>query len=178
MCKTATQKCDSLSSVDASDELTATNCNCYFTWNCVSNKHAPQMPQVCHIWRLVHVQIWGEYVLTCTSYQFTGINNIPRSTSLGTLHIIGIFPWKNIPTTLYMYVPLHCYCSLHIEPILLHISAKKQQTVIFNYHAIGIYVPAKNMLLKCHILATCSNYSICIRRGIMAMSVPCKKSRN
>ena len=48
-----------------------------------------------------------------------------------------------------MYVPLHYYCSLHLDPILLHIKVqKKWQTATYNYHATVIYVPTTDMPLE------------------------------
>ena len=52
------------------------------------------------------------------------------------------FEYKNI-------FPLHCYSSLHIDLTVLHISVEKQHAATFIYHAIAIFVPATNMLLKC-----------------------------
>ena len=46
-----------------------------------------------------------------------------------------------MPPTSQTYVPVHCYCSLHIDPTLPHIQVKKS-TATFNYHAIVIYVPS------------------------------------
>ena len=46
------------------------------------------------------------------------------------------------------HVPLHCYCSLHINPTLLQMSIRKQQTVIFISCHIVIYVLAKNKSTK------------------------------
>ena len=53
--------------------------------------------------------------------------------------------------TMYMCVPLHCYCSLNIDVILLHTTKTKEQTASATYHAIATYVPTTNMPLKCQI---------------------------
>ena len=50
-----------------------------------------------------------------------------------------------------MCLPLHVYCTLHIDPILLHISVTKPTKCTLIYHAIAIYVPVKNMFSN----ATC-----------------------
>ena len=47
------------------------------------------------------------YVSTYTSYEFTAIKNVTRSTSIYTYHITGICPWKNMPAISQLYVPLH-----------------------------------------------------------------------
>ena len=59
-----------------------------------------------------------------------------------------------MPATLHIYVSLHCYCNLHIDPTFLHISVKPQQNETLIYYSIAIYVPATNMPLKWHLLAT------------------------
>ena len=33
----------------------------------------------------------------------------------------------NMPVIMYKYVPLHLYCSLHIDSILLHMQVKENQ---------------------------------------------------
>ena len=45
---------------------------------------------------------------------------------------------------------LHVYCTLHIDPTLLHILVKKQQNTSLTYYGIAIYVPATNMPPICH----------------------------
>ena len=46
---------------------------------------------------------------------------------------------------------------------------KKKENVIFIYHAIVLYVPARNMPIKCYIYAKCVNYSTCIGEGSIAI---------
>ena len=54
--------------------------------------------------------------------------------------------------TMHIFFPLHCSCSLHIDPILLYIAVlKKIQNATFIYQAITIYVIRINMCLKFHI---------------------------
>ena len=60
--------------------------------------------------------------------------------------------WSNMPTTSHIHVPLHYYSTLYIGPTLLHMTVNK--TTTFNYHAIAIYMPITNMLLKCYIYAS------------------------
>ena len=40
-------------------------------------------------------------------------------------------PLKNMPVTLHMYVLLHCNCSLHIDPKILHPSVKTTNCNIY-----------------------------------------------
>ena len=42
------------------------------------------------------------------------------------IFLIGIYPWEDIPATSHKYVPLHWYCSLHIDPRAMHTSFKNQ----------------------------------------------------
>ena len=32
-----------------------------------------------------------------------------------------IYHWPNMAATLYIYIPLYCYCSVHTDPTLVHI---------------------------------------------------------
>ena len=42
---------------------------------------------ICHIYTFVHVHIWHNYVSINTSYEFTAINNMTRSTFVNTVHM-------------------------------------------------------------------------------------------
>ena len=102
-------------------------CNSYFPHycqRCTSNKYAPQMSYLYHIYKLVCMQISDNYISKYASYELTTIDNMIRNTSIHTFHIIGIYPWTNIPTRLHIYFPVHCYCGLYVEPTLLPISVK------------------------------------------------------
>ena len=99
----------------------------------------------------------GTCVSIYASYKLAAINNMTRNTGIHTFHIIGICPWTDMPATQHINVTLHCYCSLHIDSLVLHMSVEKQQTATFSYQAITIHVPAINMPLKCH---TCHTYKL------------------
>ena len=83
------------------------------------------MPLKCHIYQWVEVQIWDYYSSIYNSYELNAISNVTRSTGIHIFHITGMCPWTNMPTTLHKYVPLH-FCSLQIDPTVLHTSIKKQ----------------------------------------------------
>ena len=71
------------------------NWNIYLTWYChayPSNKYAPEISYIFHMWKLFHEQVWGTYVNICTSCEVTIINSVTWSTSLYTFYIIGICP--------------------------------------------------------------------------------------
>ena len=70
-----------------------------------------------------------------------------------------------MPPILYIYVPLHYYCSLNI-------ASQKQQTAPLIYHTIIIYVPATNMPLKCHIYSTYANYFMHRYEAAMLKYIP------
>ena len=110
------------------------------------------------------MQIWDNYVSIYASHELNAINNVTRSTIIHTLHIIGICPWINRHVTLYIYVPLHCYCILHKNPTLLHISVIEQQIATLIYPSIAIYVLATNMPLKRYVYT--NNFAYFIARGL------------
>ena len=91
---------------------------------------------------LFPVQIWNIYVTIYISYELSVSNNVTTTTGIQTFHIIGIW---HIVITLYIHLPVHCYCSLCKDPTLVHIYIQNA----FNYHIIAIYVPTTNMPLKC-----------------------------
>ena len=86
------------------------------------------MHHICQISKLVHV--WIYFIYTYSNH------NVTWNTGIHLFYIIDICPWTNMPVTLHIYVPLHVYCSPHIEPALVHISQKQHQTANFLYHAI------------------------------------------
>ena len=112
--------------------------------------HAPQMLSSYLVCKLFHVHIRDKYVCIYASYELSTFNSETRCTSLHTFYIIGICPWTHMPVILQMYVPMHCYQSLHKDPTLLYIQVKSQLNATFTYNAIAIYVPAINTALQCH----------------------------
>ena len=101
--------------------------------------------------------MWDNCISTYASYELTKINYVVRNTGVHTFSITGTYPWTNMPCTLHIYVPLHCSCSLHIDPPLLH---QWQKTIKYNFYwpcCYPIYAN-KKYTLKCHIYATCPNY--------------------
>ena len=134
---------------------------------CINNKYTPQMPQICYILKLVHVQIWGNYVSIYTLYELTAINSVTTSNNIHTFHINGICPWTNMLATLHIYILLHVYCTTHTDLALLHISVKnKIHKIYLQFTMLLSYVPATHMPLK-HIYATFPYYSVCINEDIM-----------
>ena len=72
--------------------------------------------------------------------------------------ILLAYPSTNMPATSHMYVPLHKYCSLHVDPTLLYTLVKNINKLTFIYHNMAMYVLATNMHLKCHRYAQYANY--------------------
>ena len=99
---------------------------CYFHV-CVRKYYFPEMSHMSHMYRLVHVYIWDNYVSTYTSYEHNKINNLTRNTYMHTFHIIGICLWRNMTSKSHIYGPLHYYHGLHIDSTLLHIQVQKQK---------------------------------------------------
>ena len=91
---------------------------------CANNKYDHQMPYISQISLLLNVQIGDNCVSIYTSFELSAINNVTRGTGIHTFHNTDICSWTNMPATLHKYVTLCFYCSLHIDPILLHISIK------------------------------------------------------
>ena len=103
------------------------------------------MPHMSHICQLVYVHIWHFYV----SIKLTAIKNVNRNSGIHTFYNIGIYPWK-ICMPHCTYVPLHGYCSLHIDPK----NKTKQQFATLVYHPTATYVLTTDMPLKCDIYAS------------------------
>ena len=60
-----------------------------------------------------------------------------------------------------------------LDPIFMLMQVKQQQeTAIFIYHAITMYVPTTNMALTCHIYAAYTNYFICAYKATMSVYIP------
>ena len=68
-----------------------------------------------HIWHIVLKPFHFHCNIPSDSDQFM---------SLYTYLTYG--PCMSITATLYMYFPLHVYCSLHIDPTLFHISVENR----------------------------------------------------
>ena len=100
---------------------------CYFHICATKN-----MPFKC---QLLQAKILDTYVNIYTLYEINAISNATRSTGIHTFHITGKCTWINMSATLYIYVPLHLYCSLHRDPTLLHTSIKiNKLPPLFIYH--------------------------------------------
>ena len=71
--------------------------------------------------KFVHGQIQGNYVRVYIyiSYELTAFKNITRNISIYILQY-WYMP-TNICVTLHMSVPLHVYCTLHIDQHMLYI---------------------------------------------------------
>ena len=54
---------------------------------CANNKYVPQMPHICQICQLLHVQIPNSNINIYTSHVLTAINNVTRSTGLSDNYI-------------------------------------------------------------------------------------------
>ena len=107
------------------------SCNSYLPCYChiCDNRNYALKCQLC---KLVYVPIWGNYVSIYASYELNAINNVTRCTGIHRFHIIGICLWTNVFATLHIYVLLHGYCSLLMDPALLTYHYQTQQKVNFN----------------------------------------------
>ena len=118
----------------------------------------PQMPYICHMWKLFHMQRGNNFVSISLLYLESLQSTTWPQVLVYTYFILLTYsPWTNMSATLHMDVPLYCYCSLHIDPTLLHKQIKNQQNATLTYHAIAIHGPRRNMPLKCHMYVTNAN---------------------
>ena len=103
-----------------------TNCHRYFIQYCQicsRNKCATQMPHICQIPQLLHVQVSDNYANTYTSYKLNAIKTVTSGTAIYVFHTIGIWPWTNIPTTLHIYYPTTFILNTTYRPhITLHVT--------------------------------------------------------
>ena len=88
-----------------------------------------------------------------------------KSNGIHTFHNIGICPWKNMPTSLHIYDPLHFYYSLHADPTMQHVSIKINKLLHLFTILPQKYVLVINMPLKCHIYCILQNYLMSINVG-------------
>ena len=77
-------------------------------------------------------------------------------------------PLNKYSCNIQKYISLYCFCSVPIDPTVVHTSVNNKDIAIFPQF-IAIYVPTTNMLLKCHIHALCPNCSMCNHDGGMPM---------
>ena len=76
-----------------------------------------QMPHICQICQLLHVQIYDNYVSIYTSYHLTAMNNVTRITGIYTSSLLVYA--LNKYALLHIYVILDIYCSLLTDSSLL-----------------------------------------------------------
>ena len=104
----------------------------------------------CHIWQLVHVQIWDDCVILYALYELSASNNVTRSICIHTFHIIGMCPNKYACHTVHTHT--HTIALLLWSTHRLHITTHTCLRTNCNIqHVTAIYMPATNMSLKCHI---------------------------
>ena len=72
--------------------------------------------------------------------------------------------------TLHMYVPLHCYSSLHTDQTLLQILVKNHKLQLFIDNSINL--PMAYIPLNYHIYATCANYFMCRYETALSVYIP------
>ena len=120
--------------------------------NMSQQNYVPQMPNICHMPKLLDMYQWGKHANINDAYELTGINNVNGS---------SVHRWQ---CRTMMPQPDYIYWVSHMANLV-----KTQQNDTLIYHATAIYVPATNMHIKCHKYATCPNYSTCIYGGSTPM---------
>ena len=104
---------------------------------------------------IVNVQVQTKYDTIYTLYQLTAINNETKSTGIHALRITATRSSTTMPDILYMYVPMYCHRSVHINTTLLGIQLKnKTMHLLFT-----ILSPYKYQQQICPSTApTCASY--------------------
>ena len=93
-----------------------------------------------------------QHILWCSLWlckELTAINSVTRHTSKHPFNITGICLSRNMSAILHIYVPMHFFPSLHIDPTLLHTSVKNQLSVTFIFHSTVELLSGTNMPPKC-----------------------------
>ena len=81
--------------------------NCNFIYHAISiYEPATNMHLKCHTYLLLHMQILDNFDSIHTSHELPAMINLTRSTCMHTFHITVICPWRNMSTTLHIYVPM------------------------------------------------------------------------
>ena len=133
---------------------------------CASNIYAHPKPCICHIHKLIHMQIWCNYVRLYASCKLITINNVTRNT--GIHFTISVYAPEQIclPQCIYMF---HWVTSV-VYLLNKHYWTYQLKSATLIYHTIA--VPVTNVPLKYHIYATCPNYLRCINWGIRPIYTP------
>ena len=94
-------------------------CYCHI---CASNKHAPQMPYICHMCKLVYVWVWDKYINIYTSYD-------PTATMWpGTLVYIHFILLTYVPEQICLP---HTICKSHCTTTVVYIQTPPQFTTMW-----------------------------------------------
>ena len=110
----------------------------------------------------------GIYVLVCAKYEVTEMNYVTKNTGyiLGKLHFMLLY------TSPYKYgchpaniIHIHFILYGQIDALVLHISAKQQNTATSASHVIAMYVPNRYMPTKLYIHV---RYMMCICGDVCA----------
>ena len=94
------------------------------SYSCQKKKYAPQMPYICHIYQLLNVHIYDNYVSIYASYELSAINNMTWSTGLN-FTLPPCAP-EHICLQHLTYMS-HCsFTVVYIDPRLLYTSIKNE----------------------------------------------------
>ena len=121
---------------------------CIYKWKQQSAKiiyHATYMPHI-KIRLYTDIQQWCQYICLIWTQCNQHCDQIHWY-----IPISRICHWANMSTTLYIHVPLHCCCRLHIEPTLLHTLVKNKKLYYFFTMLLPYMCQQQVCLLKAHI---------------------------
>ena len=101
---------------------------------------------------------------TCISILTKSAKKKTKSTNIYAINYITcsfnhhIYTLKRKAAILHIHVPLHFYCFLHIDPILLHISLKKTTKCNIFTKLLPQMCQKTIMCFKCQMYTTYANY--------------------
>ena len=99
----------------------------------------------------------GNYANIYVSYKVNGkCNHHIYTLQTAVCHNV-IFSWTDVATTLHIYYILHCYCVLHVDPTLLHISLRNSKLQHL-FHILLLYMCQQQI---CHICKLVYMQGIC-----------------
>ena len=78
-----------------------------------------------------------------------------------TLHIIGLCLWTNMPATLHIFVPLHCYCSVHKDFTTTHTPQTQVHETICN---LAKYVVLWDILALARVMHRVSSKTVIVQK--------------
>ena len=78
--------------------------------------------------------VWKMCMYICATHEVNATDHV----TMGTVHIFDIYHLTNMVATLHIYVQVHCYCGVPIDPTLVHIKLKHLVCDMNSYKVVDI----------------------------------------